>query len=357
MTHQSSLNKSKISKPSIIKGLKIFVALCVITFTLLLVFTATKKTLFAFKEINIVYLPIVLLMLSLYLVFESFRIRLIAKAISGKWIAFGRCSQVIFCGAFLSAVTPFQAGGAPLQAYILNKAGLKVSNALLLLLFRGLFYLTGMLVFIPFIIPYFRTQYSGRSMQILSKYSLFAYFFLFSLLFLLLYMPKCIKKALYFLSFRKGKRTGTTTVTFRILREIKRSREKMLEFIKYKKLYALAIIVTTIIVYIPNYSIAYFLLEGLSIKVSYIDVIFRQVFLLFAAFFFPTPGAEGIIEGGFAVLFSSSVPKYMIGVFAILWRFITYHLVVIVGGILTLKMMNLTEIIKEEKSSQVTGEK
>ncbi len=349
-TRQSYLKRSKLSRPSIIKGLKIFLALCIITFTLLVFFTATKKTWDSFKEINIVYLPIVLFMLSLYFVFESFRIRLIAKAISGKWIAFGRCSQVIFCGAFLSAVTPFQAGGAPLQAYVLNKAGLKWGTALLLLLFRGLFYLMGMLVFLPFILPFFRTEYSGRSMQILSRYSIFAYLFLFSLLFLVLTMPKLLKKIIYSLTFRKGKTTKTTRMIFRVLRELKLIRNKLFEFIKTKKLYALAIIVTTIIVYIPNYSIAYFILKGLSIDVPYLETIFRQVFLLFAAFFFPTPGAEGIIEGGFTVLFYSSVPRYLIGVFAILWRFITYHLVVIIGGILTLKIMNLTEIVSEKEN-------
>jgi len=350
MTRQSYSKKSRISRPSIIKGLKIFVALSVITYTLLLVFTATKKTWAAFKEIDIVFLPIVLILLSLYLVFESFRIRLIAKAISGKWIPFGRCSQVIFCGAFLSAVTPFQAGGAPLQIYVLNKAGLKVSSALLLLLFRALFYLTGMLIFLPFIMPFFRTEYSGKSMQILSRYSIFAYLFLFSLLFLVLFMPKFLKKMIYSLTFRKRKKTRMTGIMFRILREIKRSRYRLFDFIKNKKLYALGIIITTIIVYIPNYSIAYFILKGLSINVPYFDTIFRQVFLLFAAFFFPTPGAEGIIEGGFAVLFYSSVPQYLIGMFAILWRFVTYHLVVIVGGILTLRVLNLTEMIKEKEN-------
>lgn len=345
--HQSYSKKSRLSRPSIIKGLKIFLALSIVTYTLLLVFTATKNTWHAFKEIDIVCVPVVFVLLSLYLVLESFRIRLIAKAISGKWIAFGRCSQVIFCGAFLSAVTPFQAGGAPLQAYILNKAGLKWGTSLLLLLFRGLFYLIGMLVFLPFIIPFFRTEYSGRSMQILSKYSIFAYLFLFALLFLVLSMPKFFKKTIYFLTFRKGKRTRATRIIFCILREIRISRNELLDFIKNKKLYALAIIFTTIIVYIPNYTIAYAILKGLSINVPYLDTIFRQVFLLFAAFFFPTPGAEGIIEGGFAVLFYSSVPRYLIGMFAILWRFITYHLVVIIGGILTLKIFNLTEIIKE----------
>lgn len=346
-TRQSYSKKNKLSRPSIIKGLKIFLALCIITFTLLLVFTATRKTWDSLKEVNIVYIPIVLFMLSLYLIFESFRIRLIAKAISGKWISFGRCSQVIFCGAFLSAVTPFQAGGAPLQAYVLNKAGLKWGTALLLLLFRGLFYLMGMLIFLPFILPFFKTEYTGRSMRILSRYSIFAYLFLFGLLFLVLSMPKLLRKIIYSLTFRKGKTTRATRMIFRFLKELKLIRNQLCEFIKNKKLYALAIIVTTIIVYIPNYSIAYFILKGLSINVPYLETIFRQVFLLFAAFFFPTPGAEGIIEGGFTVLFYSSVPRYLIGMFAILWRFVTYHLVVIVGGILTLKVLNLREIIKE----------
>ncbi len=345
MTHQSYSEKSRISRASIIKGLKIFLALSIITYTLLMAFTATKETWQAFKKIDILYLPIVFISLSLYITFESFRIRLIAKALTGKWIAFGRCSQVIFCGAFLSAVTPFQAGGSPLQVYVLYKAGLKISDTLLLLLLRGLFYLSGMIVFLPFILPFFTAEYSGKSMQILSRYFIFAYLFLFSLLFLILSMPKYLKRLIYSLTFRKGEKTRGTRRTFLFLREVKVSRNKLFEFFKKKKLYSLAILITTIIVYIPNYSIAYFILKGLSIEVSYIDTIFRQVFVLFASFFFPTPGGEGIVEGGFAVLFSSSVPHYLVGMFTILWRFITYHLVVIVGGILTLKFLNLKETI------------
>lgn len=349
-TRKSYSKRSKLSRASVIKGLKIFLALSVLTYTLLIVFTATKGTWQAFKEIDVIYVPIFFSLLSLYIIFESFRIRLIAKAISGKWIPFGRCSQVIFCGAFLSAVTPFQAGGAPLQAYILNKAGLKWGSSLLLLLFRGLFYLLGMLLFLPFIMPFFRTRYSGRSMQILSRYSIFAYLFLFALLFLILYMPKFFKKMIYSLTIIKGETTKATRVVFRVLKEIRISKVKLLDFIKNKKLYALAIIITTVVVYIPNYSIAYVILKGLSINVPYLDTIFRQVFLLFASFFFPTPGAEGIIEGGFTVLFLSSVPRYLIGMFTILWRFVTYHLVVIIGGILTLKILKLQEVFTEEEN-------
>jgi uncharacterized protein (TIRG00374 family) len=350
MTRQSYSKSNKLSRQSIIKGLKIFLALSIVTYTLLLIFTATRGTWNAFKEIDIIYIPTVFFLISLYLVFESFRIRLIAKAISGKWISFWCCLQVIFCGAFLSAVTPFQAGGSPLQVYILDRAGLKVSSSLLLLLFRAIFYLIGMLIFLPFIMPFFRTEYSGRSMKILSRYSIFAYIFLFSMLFLFLFMPRFLKKIIYSTTFRKRKRTRMTGKMFRMLREIKSINNQLLDFIKTKKLYALGIIITTVIVYIPNYSIAYFILKGLSINVPYLDVVFRQVFLLFAAFFFPTPGAEGIVEGGFAAMFYTSVPKYLIGMFAILWRFVTYHLVVIIGGFLTLKILNLKDVITEKKT-------
>jgi uncharacterized protein (TIRG00374 family) len=347
-TQQSYCKKNQLSRASIVKGLKIFIALSVLTYTALLIFTATKNTWNVFKETDIFYIPLIFILLSLYISLESFRIRLIAKAVSGEWIPFGRCSQVIFCGAFLSAVTPFQAGGAPLQAYVLNKAGLEWGTALLLLLFRGIFYLMGMLLFLPFIMPFFRLEYSGRSMQILSKYSIFAYLFLFGLLFLVLFMPKFFKRIIYSSTFRRRKTTRATRMIFRFLKEIKTVRQKLLDFIKSKKLYAVAIIFTTVIVYIPNYSIAYMILKSLGINVPYAETIFRQVFLLFAAFFFPTPGAEGIIEGGFSVLFYSSVPRYIIGMFTVLWRFITYHLVVIIGGFLTLKILNLNEIIRED---------
>ncbi|MEO0293996.1 MAG: lysylphosphatidylglycerol synthase transmembrane domain-containing protein [candidate division WOR-3 bacterium] len=343
---QSYLNKSKINSSSITKGLKIFLAISILTYTLLLLFTATKKTWSLFKEINGFYILLVFGLISLYVIFESLRIKFIAHALSGKWVPFNSCVQVIFCGAFLSAVTPFQAGGSPIQVYILNKAGLKVGTGLLLLLLRALFYLMGMLIFLPFILPFFKTEYQGKSMQILSNYSIFAYIFLFGMLFLILSLPKFIKRAFYSITYRKGKRTKATTTIFYFIREIEDIRNKLFFFIKRRKLYALLILFLTIIVYIPNYSIAYVLLKALYIKASYLDTIFRQVFLLFAAFFFPTPGAEGIIEGGFTVLFYSSVPRYLIGIFTIFWRFFTYHLFVIIGGFFSLKILNLKNLLK-----------
>ena len=354
MTQNSSSKTKKPTRRSIIIGLRVFIALAVLTATILIIFTATRDTWKAFTNVNFLYLPGILGLLILYIVFESTRIRLIVHAITGKWISMVYSLQVIFCGAFLSAVTPFQAGGFPLQIYILNKAGLKVGHASLTLLLRALFYFSGLILLSPFLIPYFQTTYEGRSMQILSKYAIFAYLFLFGLLALILFYPKPLKKLFYSMTLRKGKRTRWTKFVFGIFKEIRRMRLSFFDFVKHKKLYSLLILLVTIIVYIPNYSIAWVILHSLSVKAPYLDTLLRQVFLLFAAFFFPTPGAEGIIEGGFTVLFYSSVPKYLIGIFTILWRFITYHLVVIIGGFLTIKILHIEDILHPTQSSSST---
>ncbi|HHE04851.1 MAG TPA: flippase-like domain-containing protein [candidate division WOR-3 bacterium] len=341
------VNKTKITirRKSIIIGLRVFIALSVLTITTLLIFTATRETGKALLKVNPIYLLLILGLLSLYIILEATRIRLIAYAITGNWIPITYALQVIFCGAFLSAVTPFQAGGAPIQIYILWKAGLKWGETFLLLILRGIFYLLALALFFPVILPYFQRSYTGRSMQILSKYSIFAYLLILGAFLLILFYPKPLKKLLYSLTYRRGKRTDATRRLFGFVREVRRMRRGFFDFVKKRKLLSIGILIFTIIVYIPNYSIALLILHSLSIKAPYIDTIFRQIFLIFSAFFFPTPGAEGIIEGGFTVLFYNSVPKYLIGVFAILWRFFTYQLIVIIGGFLSLKLLRMKKIL------------
>jgi hypothetical protein len=354
MNQNYSSKDRKPTRRSIFIGLRIFIALAVITATVLIIFTATRETWKSLLKVNPLYLPGIIGLLVLYIIFESMRIRLITHAITCKWIPLGYALQVIFCGAFLSAVTPFQAGGFPLQIYVLTKAGLRVGNASLVLLLRALFYASGLIILLPVLFPYFLAKYEGKSMQILSNYAIFAYLFIFGLLILILFYPKPLKKIFYTITFRKGKRTRWTKFLFGIFREIHRMRMGFFDFVKHRKLYSLLIIIVTFIVYIPNYSIAPLIFHGLDVNVSYFEAMIRQIFLLFSAFFFPTPGAEGIIEGGFTALFFTTIPKHLIGVSAILWRFFTYHLVVIIGGFLTLKILHLEEIVQSTQPSSST---
>ncbi len=60
-------------------------------------------------------------------------------------------------------------------------------------------------------------------------------------------------------------------------------------------------------------------------------------FLLFlSASYTPLPGASGAQEGGFLVFFGSMFTKGTIGLALLVWRFFTYYLFLIVGGLLSI---------------------
>lgn len=65
-----------------------------------------------------------------------------------------------------------------------------------------------------------------------------------------------------------------------------------------------------------------------------LDIITMQAFLYLAVSFFPMPGAAGAAEGGFVLFFKTIFASVGIGYAMLMWRFLTYYLIVIVGSIL-----------------------
>jgi hypothetical protein len=58
-----------------------------------------------------------------------------------------------------------------------------------------------------------------------------------------------------------------------------------------------------------------------------------QSFLSLAVSFFPLPGASGASEGGFYIFFSDYFTKVPVYIAMIIWRFISYYSILIVGSI------------------------
>ena len=69
-------------------------------------------------------------------------------------------------------------------------------------------------------------------------------------------------------------------------------------------------------------------------KYSMIDLITMQAFLYLAVSFFPTPGGAGAAEGGFYLFFSTFFVNVPVYIAMLIWRFLTYYLILIVGSIL-----------------------
>jgi glycosyltransferase 2 family protein len=93
-------------------------------------------------------------------------------------------------------------------------------------------------------------------------------------------------------------------------------------------------------VYAIQVSMLWLILLGLGINVTFLTGIVLASMLLFLITFMPTPGAIGLGEAIFLLLFSKTVPSYMLGIAIVLWRFFFHYLSAILGAITSSKYMS-----------------
>lgn len=330
------------------KGLRIFIILVVITMIVLLIFTARKETIDALRKVNVFYLIFAFILWCIYITMESVRISLFVHGITGRWGNISMGYNIMLTGAFLSAVTPTGMGGFPVQLYIMDKEGISFGRGTLVLLLRWVFSAILIITMLPFLLPIFSKQSGAIYMKVFLRYSIVVYILLVVFLAFVLIKPKVLKHFFYKISFRRGRRTKFTKFIYKGFKEIEEMREEFWSFSVKKKWHSIASYFLTFLTYLPFFSIAPILLKGLGVEVPYLQAVFLPLVVTLFTFFSPTPGATGLYEGGFAFLFSPFVVKHLLGVFTILWRFFTYYMAAIVGGFVTLKVLNLGEKEIEE---------
>jgi uncharacterized protein (TIRG00374 family) len=342
------------------RGLKLFLILVILTMLVLLIlsdpdpekrfsFNIIQKISYAFKQMNPIYLLFAFVFWLIHILLDSFRISLFCQGITGKWGNMRTSIEVILTGAFLAAVTPFQTGGLPVQLYLLKREGISYGKGTLIILLRAIFYSIMMLIILPFIFPILTKQYDATSIRILSKYSLIVYPIIILIITFALIKPNIIKHFLYKTTILLGKRKNKATKLIdKMFKEIEEMKDGFWRFVREKKWHSISSFFLTFITYIPYFLIAPLLLKGIGINVSFIRIAFLQLVVILFTFFSPTPGATGVSEGVFAIMFLGIVGKGMLGVFTILWRFFTFHLTALVGGIMTLDVLKLGEMEIDE---------
>ncbi|MCK4226290.1 flippase-like domain-containing protein [candidate division WOR-3 bacterium] len=316
------MEKSKYSRVNIKRGIRVFLFITIITITLILVFTVSEDTREELKLISPLFLLLTLLSTSLRFLFDIWRLRFIIKAM-GKELSWLGAFHYTLGGLFLGGLTPMQVGGIPLQLYICRREGIPIPEGSAAIFTRGM--LSAFVL--PFLIPFmylYRTHLTsgwveGVVTYLIILYGVMTIFFLIIL-------------------------TRTTWITrhFRgkFVEGIVRFKEVFRrEFIKRKSPFLKAYGMTWL-------SLAFYfltaplLLRGLGIKAPFLETTILQIVLTYAINFMPTPGASGFAEGGAYALFHHLMPRSVLGVYVILWRFFTGYVGIIVGGFALAKLFS-----------------
>ncbi len=253
-----------------------------------------------------------------------------------------RTLKIGIIGLYYGALTPFATGGQPIQVYYMKRdAGIPVGIATCVVTLKFLMYELGICSIYIIAMVFNGEYFYNEQNEVFWISSLGFAVNLFGLGFLLLSL------------FHKRFVLKFVRIIYKVLSKIKiirhpekhlHSVEKTVEEFSASAKYLGKNIFKMVISYVLSvinlgllFSITYFIYRAVGLdEVLAIEIMAMQSFLYLAVMFFPTPGAAGGSEGGFGLFFGSYFAPISWQLPMIIWRFLTYYLMLLVGALIVI---------------------
>lgn len=243
-----------------------------------------------------------------------------------------------YIGGFFSGITPSASGGQVAQVYIYKKQGVDTSDSAGFLWLDFVVYqvvliaYTLILLFLRF--SKFSGEYSALFMMILIGFLMNGAVLM--MLFSMAFFPKKFKQICIFAVKLLSK--------MHLVKDTQKAIQKCDDYLEAfttninKNRNNKKLIVKLIFVNIARltayYSIPFMLGALIGTSFDFVDSMALSAFVSMANAFFPVPGASGGTEMMFFTLYSLIISPVYVSTILILWRVVTFHLGLVVGGIL-----------------------
>ena len=132
------------------------------------------------------------------------------------------------------------------------------------------------------------------------------------------------------------KKDGSSSVVDRISCEVDNFHNSMVLFLTKGKKTFLGVGGLTVLMWSTGFMVPSLILLSLGLPPFFVESYAAQALLIIIVMLPTTPGSSGVTELGMAALYSvllGASNQYLLGVFVLLHRFITYHMNVICGAI------------------------
>lgn len=297
-------------------------------------------------------LVMLIALLFFYFLFDGLRLYAILKTLEAD-IKFFEIYKLVFINLFISNITPLASGGGFAQVYFLQQKGVPLGKSSAATLIRTLLATTMLFIGAPLIL--FSNE---RMLSLVPGNSVFYYFgafigLYFLFFYIIIFKNKFLKKLVYqVLSFLKSKRIISEKRYKKILRSLFDNLEMFIDdlilFIYGRRLYVFFSFLFTIVFLLSEFSFSYLLLNGMGYDVSFLHIITLQVVVVFLMYFAPTPGASGVAEGGYSLLFRQIVSKNDVFPLIFYWRFFTKYIGMIIGVFVFSRLILKGDSLDEE---------
>ena len=291
---------------------------------------------------NVCFLLAAVLCFFVSLLFEAKAYLDIIK-VYNKDYSVGKSYKMLLITKFFNGITPFSSGGQPMQVYLLNKDGIKVTKATSIIIQNFIIYQLALVVFGLIAIGVNYNFELFEKTIILRKLVTLGFF-----------LNTLVMVGLFVISFSSSFNHFVVRKIIDILSKLKlvKNKEEKQEkwrlkidefhegaiYLRKNKLLFVKAFAYNMIYLALNYLMPYFVIlamsEGIPVGVTPIKVVCASAYVMIVGSFVPIPGASGGIEYGYYKFFGNFIVGSLLKASLLIWRTISYYLPMIIGGIL-----------------------
>lgn len=290
----------------------------------------------------------VLLHIGSYVIW-GLRIKTMSDAL-GHRIGIQEATEAVVSNLFAASVTPSMAGGEPVRIHSLNRnANMPLGDATGVVIGERVLDAFFLLIATPFALWILRGSLVSREMDLVIAGAELFVLLLVIITIVGLLNPVFIDKlsSLFTASLHRiGHFDRTEHIIEFMDNELWNFHNSLWTFLKSGRNGLLLGCICTVVYWVMEFMILPVILLGLNQEPSILVAFALQVFLTFVMVLPITPGASGIAELSGAALFGIIVPVSILGIVVVAWRLITYYLNLIIGGVVSIKILHKSNFFK-----------
>ena len=320
----------------------------IIVLVLVTVFTIGPDTLPILQRMEPVYLLAAVALHIVSYIIWGLRMKVMTEAL-GYRIGVKDATEIVIANLFAASVTPSMAGGEPVRIHMLNRnANVRVGDASAVVIGERVLDALLLLIATPFALWVLSGSLISWEMDLaIIVAELFVLLMVFAAIGGLLsptfidWLSSLITRGLH----RFGRFDRTEHLIQFIDKELLNFHNSLWALMRTGKQGLFFGCICTMIYWIVEFMVLPLILLGLNQPPSIMVAMAVQVFLTFIMVVPVTPGASGIAELGGAALFGILVPVSILGVVVAAWRLITYYLNLVIGGVVSVKILKDVDIL------------
>ena len=279
--------------------------------------TFNKYTINILYKLNLKYIIMALGIAFLYQTFDVLRLMTLSKALNVRYsIFYGYL--ISFINTFGATVTPLHIGGEIASVYMLKRKGAHLHKVMSIVTMKTMSGLSFFVLALP-ITVFYLYQKPTLGFEVLKIFLISFGIGLLTYIGLRIFFKSSILSPKRKLSVKYT--LSRYIVTLRI-------------FLRIKKSSVFLAIFYSSMLYISFLFIAPVLIRAFGKNVDIPSSMLRQLELLYGIYMSPTPGGAGVGEIGGLEVFKPYLSYYELGLFVILWRFVSQYFSAFIGWVL-----------------------